>query len=416
MIRNILTLFAGSTAARVISVAAIPLLTRLYLPEDFGLYALFVSVVAIFAPILTLRYESAIPLPKTRSAASALVLTSLLVTSLNVLVLGALLGLVWWQQDLLPMKAQPGLFYGLLLLAAGLNAFFEVGQYWAVRNKSMRVIAKAQILQTSFANISKIALGFFSTGGFGLIAGQLVHQLSGVVAVWSQLHEAFRIQGKRFRLKRAQAMARKYMEFPTIRLPAHLLQALSSKLPLFMSAALFDINATGQLSLAFSAIAIPVSLISQSIGTAYYAEIAAIGSKNAIKIIELTKKVITHLAAIAIVPTIVLAFFGKDIFSLAFGAEWTVAGGIAQILAIAMFFQIIAAPIIHVLSVFGHHSEFFSINFVRVVLIGGAFLVAKLFSFDLTATVGIYCTALTLHYILVSARIFKLLKSNIHTE
>ena len=46
--RNVLTLMTGATVAQAIPVAIAPILTRIYSPEDFGVYALFLSVITIF--------------------------------------------------------------------------------------------------------------------------------------------------------------------------------------------------------------------------------------------------------------------------------------------------------------------------------------------------------------------------------
>ena len=67
---SILLLFSGTAAGQAIQVACIPLLTRLYSPEDFGTFALFVSIVSLLATISALRYEVAILLPRLESHAA----------------------------------------------------------------------------------------------------------------------------------------------------------------------------------------------------------------------------------------------------------------------------------------------------------------------------------------------------------
>lgn len=42
--RNVLTLMTGTTIAQAIPVAISPILTRIYTPQDFGIFALFVSI------------------------------------------------------------------------------------------------------------------------------------------------------------------------------------------------------------------------------------------------------------------------------------------------------------------------------------------------------------------------------------
>ncbi|MEA1954756.1 MAG: hypothetical protein U9O24_10240 [Campylobacterota bacterium] len=62
--RNVLTLMTGTTIAQAIPIAISPILTRIYTLEDFGIFALFIAITAIFGSIANGRYELAIMLPK----------------------------------------------------------------------------------------------------------------------------------------------------------------------------------------------------------------------------------------------------------------------------------------------------------------------------------------------------------------
>ena len=62
--RNVLTLMTGTTIAQAIPIAITPILTRIYTPEDFGVFALFIGIASIFGTIVNGRYELAIMLPR----------------------------------------------------------------------------------------------------------------------------------------------------------------------------------------------------------------------------------------------------------------------------------------------------------------------------------------------------------------
>ena len=62
--KNVLTLMTGATIAQAIPIAISPILTRIYTPEDFGIFALFIAITTIFGTIANGRYELAIMLPK----------------------------------------------------------------------------------------------------------------------------------------------------------------------------------------------------------------------------------------------------------------------------------------------------------------------------------------------------------------
>jgi O-antigen/teichoic acid export membrane protein len=64
LLRSAARLFLGMAGARAISIAAMPIITRLYGPEDFALLALFVAFVSLLNPLAAFGYPGAVPLPK----------------------------------------------------------------------------------------------------------------------------------------------------------------------------------------------------------------------------------------------------------------------------------------------------------------------------------------------------------------
>ena len=63
--KNVLTLMTGSTIAQVLPIVFTPILTRLYSPEEFGVFAFYISLVTFLIVFSSGRYEQAIVLPKT---------------------------------------------------------------------------------------------------------------------------------------------------------------------------------------------------------------------------------------------------------------------------------------------------------------------------------------------------------------
>ena len=77
--RNVLTLMTGTTIAQAIPIAISPILTRIYTPEDFGVFALYMSIASIIAVLATGRYELAIMLPKKDEDAVNIVALSIII-------------------------------------------------------------------------------------------------------------------------------------------------------------------------------------------------------------------------------------------------------------------------------------------------------------------------------------------------
>ena len=61
---DILTLIKGNTIAQTIPIIIAPILARIYNPENFADFGLYMSILAILTVFVTGKYELAIMLPK----------------------------------------------------------------------------------------------------------------------------------------------------------------------------------------------------------------------------------------------------------------------------------------------------------------------------------------------------------------
>lgn len=57
-------LVSGTVVAQVVGIILIPIITRVFSPEIYGLATIFISIVSILTVVSRLRYELAILLPK----------------------------------------------------------------------------------------------------------------------------------------------------------------------------------------------------------------------------------------------------------------------------------------------------------------------------------------------------------------
>ncbi|MEA2607581.1 MAG: hypothetical protein QOI00_2338, partial [Chloroflexota bacterium] len=90
--RGTIKIVAGTGAAQAISVVAAPVLTRLYSPSDYGIFAVATSLLAVLVSITCLRYEFAIPLPEDDDiAANVLGLSTIVNCAASALIALALL-------------------------------------------------------------------------------------------------------------------------------------------------------------------------------------------------------------------------------------------------------------------------------------------------------------------------------------
>ena len=77
-VRQGLTLLSGSTVAQIVPAIAAPVVTRLYHPVDFGMFAFVLAVFGVLAPVVCMRYGLAILLPEDEEYAAHVTLLCLI--------------------------------------------------------------------------------------------------------------------------------------------------------------------------------------------------------------------------------------------------------------------------------------------------------------------------------------------------
>src|SRR5215471_19121107 len=90
--RNVGTLSAGTALGHAFTLAAAPVLTRIYEPGDFGAFGLFLSFMSVAGDAVTLRFEASIVSGRDESEVAHLTLASLLLA----LPLSAIAGTALW--------------------------------------------------------------------------------------------------------------------------------------------------------------------------------------------------------------------------------------------------------------------------------------------------------------------------------
>ena len=71
-IRNVLTVASGTAGVQILSAVFVPIITRLYGPEAFGLFGTFFAAVSILSPVVTLSFPIATVLPKSDNEAKTI--------------------------------------------------------------------------------------------------------------------------------------------------------------------------------------------------------------------------------------------------------------------------------------------------------------------------------------------------------
>jgi len=387
-----------------------PLLTRIYSPESFGVLSVFTSFVGIVAPLASFRYDIVLPLPKRDSVA----LNVFVFAALTILITSLLVAVVLFplHEALFERMNVPELIRWWWCIPIGIlgRATYDLLRFWGTRCREYKTIAKTRITQGILGSGTKIALGMLGFQSLGLIFGQILAQASGIGALLRGFSKSLLAYRRSLRFGRMLVVASHYRNFPIFRMPSELMLAVAMQTPLLSFANIYGAEISGQLGLALMAIGLPVGLVSQSAGQALYGEAAIIKKNDPQLLPNLAWVLQKKLFLIAIVPTLLLFFFGEWFFKFVFGDTWSTAGMYASILSVSMLFQFTSGPLMQLINLVGSQSYILLLNTIRLVLTLSVFFVAKQFDWQPSLTLSIYSGLLAAFYLSASIMVFRLVR------
>jgi O-antigen/teichoic acid export membrane protein len=344
---NSLKLMSGTTIAQMISFVMAPILYRVYEREDYGVLGMFMAITGIVGVFSTFQYNQVIILVKTEEEA---VQAENLNRLINLLVSGATIPLILvFGDSLAEYFNSPNLKAWLFLLP--IQLFFsgqgEIFRVKANRLKKYSTLSMNTILSASITPLTSLVLGFTMDGPIGLFIGLIAGQVISTIYLQFKIGSVKLVKPSRKGAKEMTQLAKRHYKFPLYSLPSELINRAGRQLPIFFIGYLSGEAAVGVFNLCNRMLSLPITLITGAVSEVFKKraidEFHRIG--NCLTIFMKTAKI---LFMIGIVPTIVLLFFGPELFSLVFGEKWIEAGVYAQIFAPMYLLQLIVSPLTYV--------------------------------------------------------------------
>jgi O-antigen/teichoic acid export membrane protein len=348
--RRLAWITGGTLVGQILLVGAMPLLTRIYSLEDFGLFAVLGALNGIFGIVMACRYEFAIPLVAKDDDAAALVVLGALV-ALFLSLVSALL--VWGLGDALAeltdLPALVPLLWLLppILLITGLGQLFE---YWSIRRETLKLNGASRVVQFGGQAVSQSVLGFAGTGAMGLTVGYGLGYVARLILFVVALPTGDRAAIAAARLPQIRHLAQTFLSYPTYSTASSLLRSATQFLPTIIFAALYGPAVAGGFDLAQRLLTVPVRLLSGAASQVFLLEAAQRSAKDVLKLFMRTLPRFLVLGIAGMAP---LLLAGPWLFALLFGEPWREAGSFAQALVAYQLTRFVAVPVSQAFNVFG---------------------------------------------------------------
>ncbi|KAA1174705.1 oligosaccharide flippase family protein [Marinobacter salinexigens] len=343
--RAVVTLASASAGGQLIMLAAMPLLTRLYAPDAFGVFSVFASVMGVVLVISSLRYELAVPLPGARRSALQLLLIALVINVCISLI--ATVAVAVFRFEIASLVDTPLLasYLWLLPLAILSGGTFKALNYWAIRSKDYRKIGVTKLTQACSNVTVQILGGVSGLGAFGLILGQILGQSAGITRLAKGLSLNELREG--FNKLRSMALFTRYSNFPRYDAPAAAVNVLSAQLPNVAMALLFGPAAAGFYYLADRVLAVPMSIVGQAVGQVLFSQAREDLASGAL--FKRVLGLLLGLSGLASAICLVVTLIAEPAFVFIFGDGWRDAGVFSSWLILGLSVQFLYSPLSTVL-------------------------------------------------------------------
>ncbi|MFM7012630.1 MAG: lipopolysaccharide biosynthesis protein [Betaproteobacteria bacterium] len=362
---DVLKLSLGTLGGRLIGFLALPVLTRLYSPDDFAVLALYLALVSTLAVASCFRLEVAIPLAETDDEAAALLALALFFLTVVAAVLAVIS--IFLRDPVIRALRAPTLAPYLWLVPMGvvMAGSYSALQNWATRTRRFGDIARTRVTQAVAGVTAMLTLGGLGVTPLGLLLGNMLNIGAGGIRLATS---ALRLSAGPLRGVRLTSLAsalRRNRRYPLFSTPESVFNIAGAQVPVMMIAAHAGPEA-GFMMLAMQVMTAPMTLLGGAISQVYVSR--APDEYRAGRLAPFTLSIMRRLVLVGSGPLILAGALAPWVFPLIFGPEWARSGEIVTQLVPWMALQFIASPVSMVMFVVGRQRAMLALTTFGAVL------------------------------------------------
>lgn len=389
--RGAITLTSGTLIAQAVALISLPILSRLFPPEAFGYFSLVVAIASLVAPSVALKFESALMLTDARrDTASVLYLAFLCAGSLSVV--AAVVVWIFEVSGLLTDNGGLPLFALWVGIFAFLTSAFTIAGQLALREKQFGSVARRTVYQSAVTSAVQLASATLTRSSVGLLTGAVLGRAAGILPLLYLNRDAF----VRVEFRELARQVKRFWRFPTIFAPSALLNSAGLHIPLIFVGTWFSVADAGQFGMAERVLAIPLTLIGTSIGQAFEAEVGARLRAGRADLTRFFLRTSGVLVAVGVSIAVVVVLAAPVLVEFALGSEWLPSATLMQVMAPVLAIRLVASPTSRIFVLLEKARPNLLIDCVRVLLLGGALIVAITARLDLIGATVVLSMALGL--------------------
>ena len=404
--RDALGLTASNLIAQAITFSAIPLLTRLFGPADYGIAAIFVAIVLTLSAVLSGRFEFAIPIAESDQRAAVLCLISSTVVVTLTFLIGS--SIIYWRSGIEVLLEAPGLAPWLLLIPIALLFVggYGIANYWATRKSSYGKIGIARISESGVTAVTQISLGLMGVfGAGGLVLGRLIGSSVGTaILLIKTIKEVIALIAKTPDLfAEVKSVLIEYRHLPKYALQTGLLNSISSSASILLLSHMLGVAAAGFFGLAQRILMTPIMALTGAIWQVGHGRMGQLDGRERVILVRKLHRWSCYAFAF---PLLAVSIFSEVAVAI-FGEKWADLESILPWFGVMVYFNAVSNTTSYWVA-FGRYRA----EMITNVLLFSLRLTALLLGaqFGVLAAIGSYATVSIIAYL--SINVFWGIKTN----
>lgn len=410
-LKNVLTIFSGTTLAQIINLSAIIILQRyFYSPEEYAPFRLFFEFAAVFSSISALRLESGLILERVDQRALSL-LRICLRYSLIISLIGGITFTFYFINEIKVFQYE-WLLLVLMPFAIFANGIIQISRQFFTRSKHFLTITTSRVIHSTTGSISQIITGLLNFNFIGLIIGRLIGLFSCNLNYVRKYFQNYRWIEKNKELEKE--LVQKHKKFIWFSSPGVFVGNSINLITLIFFTHFYGEQFSGLLAAAIQYLGLLIMMFSSSFAQVYYNEIAQIKDSN--KLLKSYTYWLKRLLMMTLLGWIVLVFTPSSLLTMILGEKWAGLMDTIKIISPWMAVMFVASSLSYIFIRLGKQKEvfFFDIFHLVIILIGMG--VGHYFLNDQIQILYVISSVQTLFYILSISLALKFLFENLKNE
>ena len=410
-LKNVLTIFSGTTIAQIINLSAIIILQRyFYSPEEYAPFRLFFEFAAVFSSISALRLESGLILERIDQRALSL-LRICLRYSLVISLIGGITFTFYFINEIKVFQYE-WLLIVLMPFAIFANGIIQISRQFFTRSKHFLTITTSRVIHSTTGSISQIITGLLNFNFIGLIVGRLIGLFSCNLNYVRKYLKNYRWVKKNKGLEKE--LVQKHKNFIWFSSPGVFVGNSINLITLIFFTHYYGEQFSGLLAAAIQYLGLLIMMFSSSFAQVYYNEIAQIKDSN--KLLKSYTYWLKRLLMMTLLGWIILVFTPSSLLTMILGEKWSGLMVTIKIISPWMAVMFVASSLSYIFIRLGKQKEVFFFDIFHLLIILFGLLMGHYFLNDQIQILYLISSVQTLFYILSISLALKFLFENLKNE